>query len=183
MCIVCCIICYDLTHHSHQSIVLTGANNSLMCISSYIINFHLHPCRLLWKRSTILGWLNCREKKKLEENQKRFFNFLKFSDKVINGSHQAVNGMYPIFEPGQKNFSNHNRNDWDSLNRELWVCKWLLPFVRKGNSGAQLCLIYMNRFNIDFICMFTRKSVLKLLRITCTEVHGNLNYMAHWCSS
>lgn len=79
--------------------------------------------------------------KKKKRNLKKIKNDFSIS-KVINGSHQAVNGMYPIFEPGQKNFSNHNRNDWDNLNRELWVCKRLLPFVRKGNSGAQLYVIY-----------------------------------------
>jgi len=31
--------------------------------------------------------------------------------------------MYPIFEPGQKKFSSNSNNEWDKLDRELWVCK------------------------------------------------------------
>jgi len=30
--------------------------------------------------------------------------------------------MYPVFEPGQKVFLSDRCNDWEKINRELWVC-------------------------------------------------------------
>jgi len=30
--------------------------------------------------------------------------------------------MYPVFEPGQKIFPHGPENDWESLDKAVWVC-------------------------------------------------------------
>ena len=47
--------------------------------------------------------------------------------------------MYPIFEPGQKKFSDHNNNDWDSLNQDLWVCEIFLWFQKIFLCSGSYC--------------------------------------------
>lgn len=52
------------------------------------------------------------------------FHACKFNDKLVftlTICFWSSDGMYPIFEPGQKIFSNNNSNDWENLNRDLWV--------------------------------------------------------------